>query len=153
MPSGERDSDSSTSPLTMEMTEIRTILQYLIEMLEAMQAKPITLVTYAFINNTLSRNFDRYLSQVLKEACQGAAEGARSGVYDFERRNLLNLQSLDENEEPKSNAKKMNKEDSPDIKGALEDLLYPNRQTMSRFSINNPHARFSMNATDMRCTI
>ena len=92
MSSGERDSDTSTSPLTIEMTEIRTILQYLIEMLEAMQAKPITLVTYAFINNTLSKNFDRYLSPILKESCQGAAEGAKSGVYDFERRNQLNLQ-------------------------------------------------------------
>lgn len=81
------------------MTEIRTALQYLIEMLEAMQTKPITLVTYAFLNNTLSKNFDRYLSPILRDSCQSAAAGqSRSGVYDFERRNLMNLSRVDGDE-------------------------------------------------------
>ena len=102
----ERESDSSSSPIATEMTEIRTVLQYLIEMLEAMQTKPITLVTYAFLNNTLSKNFDRYLSPILRDSCQGAAAGqSKSGVYDFERRNALNLSRVEGTDEPGSGVK------------------------------------------------
>ena len=32
-----------------------------------------------------------------------------------------------DSDEPRSSSKKVVKEDSPDIKGALEDLLYPGR--------------------------
>lgn len=105
------------------MTEIRTALQYLIEMLEAMQTKPITLVTYAFLNNTLSKNFDRYLSPILRDSCQGSGTAqSKSGVYDFERRNIINLSRVDGSDEPGSGVKHVN--NSPDIKNALEDLLF-----------------------------
>ena len=55
--------------LAMESDEIRTCLQYLIEVVESINSKPFSLVTYAFINNTLGSNFDRYLHPILNEAC------------------------------------------------------------------------------------
>ena len=39
-----------------------------------------------------------------------------------------------------------------DLKSAIENL-YPERQTTSRFSIHNPHARFSTNPDQLRQTI
>jgi hypothetical protein len=70
----------------MESDEIRTTIQYLIEVVEAIQSKPFALVTYAFINNTLGSNFDRYLHPILNEACQAYVEKKGDGKYNFDRK-------------------------------------------------------------------
>jgi hypothetical protein len=67
----------------MESDEIRTTIQYLIEVVEAINSKPFSLVTYAFINNTLGSNFDRYLHPILNEDCQ-AYQDKKDGKYNFD---------------------------------------------------------------------
>jgi len=47
------------------MEQVRTVAQYLIEILDAVQAKPFALVTFAFLNGCLSTNLDRYLGEIL----------------------------------------------------------------------------------------
>ena len=45
--------------------EIRTTIQYLIEVVHQIDAKPFSAVTQAFLNNSLSSNFDKYLNPIL----------------------------------------------------------------------------------------
>ena len=80
----------------MESDEIRTTVQYLIEVVEAIQSKPFALVTYAFINNTLGSNFDRYLHPILNEACQACHEKkGGDGKYNFDKK----LDEIDEDDQ------------------------------------------------------
>jgi hypothetical protein len=81
--------------LAMESDEIRTTVQYLIEVVEAIQSKPFALVTYAFINNTLGSNFDRYLHPILNDACQAYQE-KKDGKYNFDGRKLPSIDEDDD---------------------------------------------------------
>ena len=151
--------NQQASSLAMESDEIRTIIQYLIEVIESIQVKPFALVTYAFLNNTLGSNFDRYLSPILNDACQAEhQEASKDGKYNFEGRKLP---SINEESDPSSEyndsydqnlrmPKTVSNHD--DMRGVLEQI-YPERQSISRFSISNPNARFSMNPDMLRTTI
>ena len=57
----------------MESEQIRTIAQYLIEVLDAIQAKPFSLVTFAFLNGSLNNHLDKYLSDILQDSVRGSA--------------------------------------------------------------------------------
>ena len=104
----------------MESDEIRTTIQYLIEVVECIQSKPFALVTYAFINNTLGSNFDRYLHPILNEACQAYHE-KKDGKYNFEGRNLPEIDEDDDSygEESEDMGYKVPKTVHDDIRGAL----------------------------------
>ena len=79
-------------------------MQYLIEILDAVSARPFALVTFAFLNNSLSNNLDRYLSEILQESQRVTSTGGPSpglGVkanerYDYQNRNKVNMQIVDE---------------------------------------------------------
>jgi hypothetical protein len=49
-------------------------------------------VTYAFINNTLGSNFDRYLHPILNDACQAEHEQAmKKSKYNFDGSKLPSI--------------------------------------------------------------
>ena len=124
-------------------------------MIEAIQAKPFALVTYAFINNTLSNNFDRYLSDVLSEACVFASKEnlkrRANQKYDGDHRKggHVKLQVIEEMVQDEDTEDHESRNIYDDIRQTIENL-YPQRQTTSRFSIHNPHARFSQNPDQLR---
>lgn len=79
--------------------QIRTTIQYLIEILDAVSARPFALVTFAFINNSLSTSLDKYLSEILQES-QRATSTSNSAPglgmkpnerYDYQNRNKVNM--------------------------------------------------------------
>ena len=160
-----------------ESEMIRTTIQYLIEILDSLQAKPFSLVTFAFLNSTLSNNLDRYLSDILQEsirATQAATPSQSVGhqvleKYDYQKRNKQNIQILDElkinvqSGDPMaqggSNVHKMESStildqlhNEDNVRNMVE-RLYPERQTVSRFSLKNPNARFTQTHDMLRKTI
>lgn len=74
-------------------------MQYLIEILDAVQARPFALVTFAFLNNSLKTNLDRYLSEILQESQRATTGGSPApglGLqvnerYDYQKRTKANL--------------------------------------------------------------
>jgi len=110
------------------------------------------------LSDSLSKNFDKYLSLILSEALaelNKKTEAVQSKLERFDykgRRNQANnLKVIEEivqdEEEEKSFGGRPN--DHDDLKGTIENL-YPQRQTTSRFSIHNPRARFSMAPNHLR---
>ena len=141
----------SDDSVSISIQEIRTAIQYLIEIVKLIEAKPFAMVVQAFISNTLASNFDKYLSVILHEALMELNKATETVTnklekYDYKRRNRennLNIieEMINDEEEVRSKGGRLN--DHDDLKGTLENL-YPERQTSSRFSIHNPHARFSI---------
>ena len=114
--------------LAMESDEIRTIIQYLIEVVEAINSKPFALVTYAFINNTLGSNFDRYLNPILNEACQ-AYQDKKDGKYNFDGKKMPDIseEDMDSYDDQYSDTGYgLPKTVHDDIRGALGSV-YPER--------------------------
>lgn len=112
--------------------EVRTHLQYLVEIVALIEVRQFSLVTFSFLDNSLSPNFDRYISDHLrfKPPQQWApAEGQAR----------------------KSHAK-IDGVRNVDLRETIRNL-YPEQDTTSKFSICNPYARFTMSGTQLRETV
>ena len=118
-------------------------------------------MTYAFINNTLSSNFDRYLSEILSEAnvvhSKTSYKPQDAPKPSYRKGKKFNLQVIeemiqDEDLESSSLVQDGLLTDYDDLRLTIGNL-YPERQTTSRFSIHNPHARFTRNHDELRQTI
>lgn len=118
------------------MEKIRTMIQYLIETIENIRCPAISAVTFAFLSNTLSKNFDDYLNQKILSVSQtGEAEEKSS-----DEKSLEVVEVPDDIDSPLRIASQMNS-------------LFPQQESTSRFSIRNPRARFTTAHEDMRKTI
>ena len=118
------------------MEKIRTMIQYLIETIENIRCPAISAVTFAFLSDNLSNNFDDYLNQ-----------------------EILKVSQITKAEEESSDDKLLEVvEVQDDIDSPLRldhqvNGLFPQKETTSRFSIHNPRARFTTAHEDMRQTI
>jgi hypothetical protein len=96
-------------------SERRTCIQYLIEVVAAIDCQCIAMVSFAYINDSLSNNFNDYLNSIktqnLKQNC-----------------NTTSLRI---------------KPEQSDIRATIKGL-YPEQELVSKFSVNNPLARFSV---------
>lgn len=109
------------------------MLQYLIQTIQNISCPAISSVTFAFLSNTISNNFDDYLNQTILKMSQIDPE-----------------EEINEDEYvPKKKQDPANFDDSGDIDNQVNGL-FPNKDKISRFSVHNPLARFTTNADQMR---
>ena len=112
------------------------MIQYLIETIENIRCPAISAVTFAFLSDTLSKNFDDYLNQKILKVSQNMGAEKKSS----DEKSLEVVEVPDDIDCPLRIESQVNS-------------LFPQRETTSRFSIRNPRARFSTAHEDMRKTI
>lgn len=124
--------------LNHKQIALRTTIQYLIEVVSAIELTPFSLVTFGFLSNTLNSNFDRYLCFNLQNVFIEQTQMTRLSTKTPEAL-ISRLDSL-------------LKEDKHDVRATLK-TIFPEGRTTSRFSVANPYARFSIAPDTMRETI
>ena len=113
---------------------MRTCLQYLIEIVGFIKCEPFSRVAYGFVSGQLNSNLDGYLEQNLVK-----------GVQMVMRNSEEDISKEDYSEDDfNPNFELQSPSPLPKPTGALP---------ITRFSIHNPLARFSINPSQIRQTI
>jgi len=122
--------------------QTRTQLQFLVEVIGFLKCPTLSRVTYAFLSNSLTGNFNDYLPPELVRVTKFAPNN-KYNVADEDYYQEVVVEEVDADELLESSRR------------IVRDLcLQVNpRESISRFSIHNPMARFSTTPEEMRATV